>query len=220
MSVIDDDIYDDGRVSFDELIAQGEYKSSREEILAGFKIFQKKYVYKSVALQMTLVVLAIATQLVNVFMGTDRDVSFSWMLIIMCVVLGVYLLMRPKNTFKKLEAGLAEIEGTVYKAEIYTDKIKISTIYDPYIVDNEDTDVEEGSSEENSEEEPEDELPPATVIHLDNSAVEIVECSEIYIVYVKKINIFVIPKSAFKPYENTEIKNRLSNIMGVRYKEN
>jgi len=41
-----------------------------------------------------------------------------------------------------------------------------------------------------------------------------------YIVYVKKINVFVIPKSAFTPEENTEIKNRLSNIMGVRYKEN
>lgn len=220
MSVIDDDIYDDGRVSFDELIAEGEYKSSKDEILDGFKIFQKKYVYKSVALQMTLVVLAIATQLVNVFMGTDRDVSFSWMLIVMCVVLGGYLLMRPKNTYKKLEAGLAEIEGTVYKTEIYTDKIKISTIYDPYIVDEKETDENEKSLEENNEKEPEDEFPPATVIHLDNSTVEIVECSEIYIVYVKKINIFVIPKSAFKPYENTEIKNRLSNIMGVRYKEN
>lgn len=216
-----DDIYDDGRESISELLAEGEYESSRDQILQGFKIFQKKYVYKTVAIQMTLVILAIATQLVNVFMGTDRDVSFSWMLIVMCVVLGGYLLMRPKNTYKKLEAGLNEIEGTVYKAEIYTDNIKISTIYDPYIKKEEEEKSSENSDNNSAEEKnEEDELPPATVIHLDNSAVEIVECSEIYLVYVKKVNIFVVPKSAFKPYENMEIKNRLSNIMGVRYKEN
>ena len=216
-----DDIYDDGRESISELLAEGEYESSRDQILQGFKIFQKKYVYKTVAIQMTLVILAIATQLVNIFMGTDRDVSFSWMLIVMCVVLGGYLLMRPKNTYKKLEAGLNEIEGTVYKAEIYTDNIKISTIYDPYIKKEEDEKSSENSDNNSAEEKnEEDELPPATVIHLDNSAVEIVECSEIYLVYVKKVNIFVVPKSAFKPYENMEIKNRLSNIMGVRYKEN
>ena len=216
-----DDIYDDGRESISELLAEGEYESSRDQILQGFKIFQKKYVYKTVAIQMTLVILAIATQLVNIFMGTDRDVSFSWMLIVMCVVLGGYLLMRPKNTYKKLEAGLNEIEGTVYKAEIYTDNIKISTIYDPYIKKEEEEKSSENSDNNSAEEKnEEDELPPATVIHLDNSAVEIVECSEIYLVYVKKVNIFVVPKSAFKPYENMEIKNRLSNIMGVRYKEN
>lgn len=216
-----DDIYDDGRESISELLAEGEYESSRDQILQGFKIFQKKYVYKTVAIQMTLVILAIATQLVNIFMGTDRDVSFSWMLIVMCVVLGGYLLMRPKNTYKKLEAGLNEIEGTVYKAEIYTDNIKISTIYDPYIEKEEEEKSSENSDNNSAEEKTEeDELPPATVIHLDNSAVEIVECSEIYLVYVKKVNIFVVPKSAFKPYENMEIKNRLSNIMGVRYKEN
>lgn len=216
-----DDIYDDGRESISELLAEGEYESSRDQILQGFKIFQKKYVYKTVAIQMTLVILAIATQLVNIFMGTDRDVSFSWMLIVMCVVLGGYLLMRPKNTYKKLEAGLNEIEGTVYKAEFYTDNIKISTIYDPYIKKEEEEKSSENSDNNSAEEKTEeDELPPATVIHLDNSAVEIVECSEIYLVYVKKVNIFVVPKSAFKPYENMEIKNRLSNIMGVRYKEN
>ena len=125
-----DDVYDGRKVS--ELIAEGEYKSSKEEILRGFKIFQKKYVYKSVAVQMTLVVLAIITQLVNIVMGADRDVSFSWMLVVFCVILGGYLLMRPKNVYRKLDSSLGELEGAVYKAEIYTDSLKISTIHDTY----------------------------------------------------------------------------------------
>ena len=209
-----DDVYDGRKVS--ELIAEGEYKSSKEEILRGFKIFQKKYVYKSVAVQMTLVVLAIITQLVNIVMGADRDVSFSWMLVVFCVILGGYLLMRPKNVYRKLDSSLGELEGAVYKAEVYTDSLKISTIHDTYISEE----AEKKAEEESEAEGEEDDTPPATIIHLDNSSVEITDCSDMYIVYVKKINVFVIPNSAFTPEENTEIKNRLSNIMGVRYKEN
>lgn len=209
-----DDVYDGRKVS--ELIAEGEYKSSKEEILRGFKIFQKKYVYKSVAVQMTLVVLAIITQLVNIVMGADRDVSFSWMLVVFCVILGGYLLMRPKNVYRKLDSSLGELEGAVYKAEVYTDSLKISTIHDTYISEEAEKEAEEESEAEGEE----DDTPPATIIHLDNSSVEITDCSDMYIVYVKKMNVFVISKSAFTPEENTEIKNRLSNIMGVRYKEN
>ena len=149
-----DDVYDGRKVS--ELIAEGEYKSSKEEILRGFKIFQKKYVYKSVAVQMTLVVLAIITQLVNIVMGADRDVSFSWMLVVFCVILGGYLLMRPKNVYRKLDSSLGELEGAVYKAEIYTDSLKISTIHDTYISEEAEKEAEEESEAEGEE----DDTPP------------------------------------------------------------
>ncbi len=220
MSVLDDDIYDDGRRSFEELLAKGEYKSSKEDILKGFRLFQKKYVYKSVGIQMLIVILGLISQILTIATaGENEDVSFSYMLIVMCVILGGYFLIRPKNTFRKLENSLGELEGTVYEAEIYTDKIKISTLYDPYISEEAEKEAEAAKSENTGEEkDDEDELPPATIIHLDNAAVEIIENSELFVVYIKKFNVFVIPKSAFKPYEVMEIKNRLSNIMGVRYK--
>lgn len=220
LSILDDDIYDDGRTSFEELLAEGEYKSVKEDILSGFKLFQKKYVYKSVAIQMLIVVFGIVSQVLTVATAAENeDVSFSYMLIVMCIVLGGYFLIRPKNTYRNLDKSLGEIEGTVYKAEIYTDKINISTLYDPYI--SEEAEKEAMLAEENKTDEeknPEDELPPTTIIHLDNPAVEMLENPDLFVVYVKKVNVFVIPKSAFKPYEVMEIKNRLSNIMGVRYK--
>ena len=220
MSVLDDDIYDDGRSSFEELLAKGEYKSSKEDILKGFKLFQKKYVYKGVFIQMLIVILGLVSQILTIATAAENeDVSFSYMLIVVCVVLGIYFLIRPKNTFRKLEDSLGELEGTVYEAEIYTNKIIISTLYDPYI--SEEAEKEAEAAENKSADEVNDEdsdLPPATIIHLDNAAVEMVESSELFVVYIKKLNVFVIPKSAFKPYEVIEIKNRLSNIMGVRYK--
>ena len=220
LSVLDDDIYDDGRRSFEELLAKGEYKSCKEDILKGFKLFQKKYVFKSVCIQMLIVILGLVSQILTIASaGENEDVSFSYMLIVMCVVLGGYFLIRPKNTFRKLENSLGELEGTVYEAEIYTDKIKISTLYDPYISEEAEKEAEaENNDDIHEENDPDNDLPPATIIHLDNAAVEIVESSELFVVYIKKLNVFVIPKSAFKPYEVMEIKNRLSNIMGVRYK--
>lgn len=218
MSILDEDIYDDGRASFEELLAKGEYESNTETIMKGFKLFQKKYVYKSIALQLALVVLAAASQLLNIFCAAEGDdVSFSYMLVIMCAVLAVYILIRPKNSSRKLEESIKELSGTVYQAEIYTNKIKITTLYDAYKSD--DTEENNDENEENPEEaSAEDNGPPATIIHLDNGGVEIVESDDIFIVYIKKLNMYVIPKSAFKPYELEEIKNRLSNIMGVRYK--
>lgn len=218
MSILDEDIYDDGRASFEELLARGEYESNTETIMKGFKLFQKKYVYKSIALQLMLVVLAVASQLLNIFYAAEGDdVSFSYMLVIMCAVLAVYILIRPKNSSRKLEESIKELSGTVYQAEIYTNKIIITTLYDAYKSDDEEENNVE--DEENPEDaSAEDNGPPATIIHLDNGGVEIVESDDIFVVYIKKLNMYVIPKSAFKPYELEEIKNRLSNIMGVRYK--
>ncbi|MGN0643201.1 MAG: hypothetical protein ACI4JJ_08635 [Huintestinicola sp.] len=232
--ILDDDIYDDGRGSYEELLAKGEYESSTENILKGFKVFQKKYIYKSVALQMLLVLLGLASQIMAIVTaGENEDVSTSYFLSAVCVVLGVYILLRPRNTLSKLEKSIKELKGTIYSAEIYTDKIKISTVYDPYISDEaeeeeisekekvEKTDSEETKTDsENSEDTEDSEEIPATIVHLDNSAVELIDTPDLYVLYIKKVNVFVIPKSAFKPYEVMEIKNRLSNIMGVRYKEN
>lgn len=220
LSVLDDDVYYDGRGSFEELLAKGQYKSAKEDILKGFKLFQKKYVYKTVAIEMIVVLIGIFTQVITIATAQkDDDVSFSYMVIVMCFVLGIYFLIRPKNTLRKLSDSLGELEGTEYDAEIYTDKIKISTIYDPYISEEAEKQAEEDDEKpDDAEDDPENELPPATIIHLDNSAVEIIDSKEQYVVYIKKVNVFVIPKAAFKPYENMEIKNRLSNIMGVRYK--
>lgn len=223
-----DEMYDDGRVSFDELLAKGEYESSSSDILAGFKIFQRKYVYKSVVFQMILVLLGAASQIVNIIgAAPGEDMMFSYTLILVCIILGVYIIVRPRGTYKRLEKSISDLDGTAYRAEIYTNKIVISTLSNEYN-DAGETDKPENVPEnvsgklseneaEQSETKTEDET-PATVIHLDNSSVELVETDKLYVVYIKRVNVFVIPKAAFKPYENTQIKDRLSNIMGVRYK--
>lgn len=214
-----DEMYDDGRVCLDEMLAAGEYKSSSEDILAGFKVFQKRYVYKNVVLQMILVLLGAASQIFNIMSAAPgEDVMFSYTLILVCIILGVYIIARPRETYKRLEKAIKELDGTVYRSEIYTNKIVISILYSEFNNTDEENsmrnDFGDSPGEDNSSE---DDI-PATVIHLDNGSVEIVDTHELYVIYVKKVNVFVIPKKAFKSYENVSIKDRLSNIMGIRYK--
>lgn len=224
------EIYDDGRDPRrikEVLLASGEYESSKEDILKGFTVFQKIYVKKTMFLQLFLVIMGIVVNIMNIFTSEEgTDLSFSYLLILLCILFGGYILARPKNVYKNLSNSLDSMKGVVYKAEIFLDKAVITTVRDPEVESsedetNEDTveSVETAKDENSSETEKEPELPPATVVHLDNPAVEIVDCKEFFILYIKRVNFYVIPKSAFKPYDITQVKDRLSNVMGIRYRE-
>ncbi len=215
-----DDEYFDRREEIDELLAEGDYESSKDEIIAGFKVFQKKYGFKNVAFQMVLVILGIVTQSVNLFTAApDADTSFSKLLIILCVILGVYIVTRPGHTIKKLSASLDTLKGSVYNAQIYTNRIIIATIHDEFAAGEENTSDEADTKADSPEEITEEDDIPATIIHLDNGSVDIVETKELFVVYIRKVNVFTIPKHAFKPYEVTAVSNRLSEVMGIRYKK-
>ncbi|MBQ8979960.1 MAG: YcxB family protein, partial [Oscillospiraceae bacterium] len=122
---------------------------------------------------------------------------------------GVSCALGPKRTYKKLSQALDQLEGAVYGADVFTDKVIISTLYDPLVKGK-----EEGEGEESDEKD----LPPATLIHTDNGGVEMLEAEDMYIIYIRKVNVYVIPKSAFSDEENKEIHDRYQLIMGTRYK--
>lgn len=224
--------YDDRQSVSEELLAKGQYESDPDEILKGFKVFQKRYVYKNTALQIVLVVLAIISQVMAIIADKSGDIMFNVMLITACVVLGVWVLLRPVNTAKNLRKGIEHLKGTVYEAEIYSDRIKITTIYDAPLENGDTVDTEKLSDTDKrgseaveearintvtGEEEAEDEI-PATIIHLDSPMVEVTEREDMYVAYVKKVNMFVIPKHAFTADEIKAVDEKLSAIMGVRFK--
>lgn len=203
----------------DKLLAEGEYESDPDDIIRGFKVFQKRHVYGNLVLQLILVALAIASQVLSIVYNHNGDIMMNVTLIVCCVFLGIWLLMRPVNTLKNLRKGIENLKGTIYKAEMFADKIKISTIYDAP-VENEKAAREETPSEEDdsSENEEDEDVIPATIIHLDNAGVEITETEKLYVVYVKKVNIFVIPKAAFSDEENKLIAEKYEILLGVRFR--
>lgn len=205
-----------------ELLAEGEYESRSDEILKGYKVYQKKYVFTSLIWKMLLVALALTSSVMMII--TSEDPMLPAMCLLISISVGIWFISTPVSNRKKLMRGLDSMEGTNYKAEIYTDKIKISTP----VEENVETEQEKEEQTEQSEQleqseadialDGENEEIPATVIHLDSPIVDITDKEDMFIFVVKKAYVFIIPKRAFTEDECQRIREKLSAIMGIRYK--
>ena len=197
-----------------EFIASGNYDSRPDEILEGYKIYQKKYVYKSLIWKILIVLVATASSVMMIMTSNGNEVMPVFCLTL-CVFIGVWFISQPITNKKKLKSGLDSLEGTPYKAEFYTDKIIIS---DMSPVEEKTENSESSENEENEEISEEDKKPPASVIHLDSPIVNLIDKSDMFILVINKSYVFIIPKRGFSGEDTGKIKEKLSNIMGVRYK--
>ncbi|MDE5742519.1 MAG: YcxB family protein [Oscillospiraceae bacterium] len=55
-------------------------------------------------------------------------------------------------------------------------------------------------------------------MHLDSHIVDLLEKEDIFILVVKKAYLFIVPKSAFSEENVKTVREKLSIIMGIRYK--
>lgn len=205
-----------------ELLAEGEYESVSDEILKGYKVYQKKYVFTSLIWKMLLVALAVTSSVMMII--TSEDPMLPAMCLLISISVGIWFVSTPVSNRKKLVRGLDSMEGTKYKAEFFTDKIKISTPIKKN-VETEQKKQEQAEQTEKSEQseadialDGENEEIPATVIHLDSPIVDLTDKEDMFILVVKKAYVFIIPKRAFSEDECQRIREKLSAIMGIRYK--
>lgn len=208
-----------------ELLAEGEYESVSDEILKGYKVYQKKYVFTSLIWKMLLVALAVTSSVMMII--TSEDPMLPAMCLLISISVGIWFVSTPVSNRKKLVRGLDSMEGTKYKAEFFTDKIKISTPIEKN-VETEQKKQEQAKQTEQAERseqseadialDGENEEIPATVIHLDSPIVDLTDKEDMFILVVKKAYVFIIPKRAFSEDECQRIREKLSAIMGIRYK--
>lgn len=211
-----------------EFLAKGQYESNADQILKGYKVYQKKYVVKSLIPKLLLAALAIASSIMMIMSDPGGTVPILCLMIALCVT--IYFISQPIVNSKNLRKGLDSISGTEYEAEFYTDKIKISTVnFQSDIVEIEKVDeaaetAETDKPEEQTEadiaiygEKPAEEI-PATIIHLDQPIVDLLDKDDMFILVVNKSYVFIIPKSAFTEDEVQKIREKLSVIMGIRYR--
>lgn len=202
-----------------ELLAEGEYESVSDEILRGYKVYQKKYVFTSLIWKMLLAALAVTSSVMMIM--TSEDPMLPAMCLLISISVGIWFVSTPVSNRKKLMRGLDSMEGTKYKAEFFTDKIKISTPIEESVetVQKEQEQTEQiEQSEADIALDGENEEIPATVIHLDSPIVDLTDREDMFILVVKKAYVFIIPKRAFTEEECQRVREKLSAIMGIRYK--
>ena len=194
-----------------ELLAAGNYVSEKETMLSGYKEFRKRYIMKNLILRLFIVAIATASAVFMTVTSPADDKMIPVFCVVLCVFIAVYFISQNVQNKKKYMASLDGLSGIPYHVEIYTDKIKISDM----------SPVEESAEEvsENAEEEiPQEEENPTTVVHLDSPIVDLLDREDIFILVVRKAYLFIVPKSAFSQDETQRVHEKLSAIMGIRYK--
>lgn len=202
-----------------ELLAKGSYESRSAEIVEGYNVYRRKYVVKSLIPKLLLVLLALASSVMMIMTAEEGKEIMPVFCLLISISVGAWFISQPINNMKKFKSGLEVLEGTMYDAEIYTDKIKISMVQ----TEPQDTEEAPPQTEEQTEadlaldgENGEEEI-PATVIHLDSPIVDLLDRESMFILVVKKAYVFIIPKRAFTDEETQKVREKLSVIMGIRY---
>ena len=200
-----------------ELLASGDYKSSKEKMLSGYKEFRKRYALKSLIGRMLVVLLATASAVFMIITSSSDQRDMPIFCLVLCLFIGGWFISQSVSNKKKYLESVDSLTGIPYHAEIYTDKIKIEdTSPLPEVPEEEQPEKEPAEDEEETEEA---EKNPSTVIHLDSPIVDIIDKEDIFVMVVRKAYVFIIPKDAFSEEENKKVREKLSAVMGIRYKK-
>lgn len=174
-----------------------EYNIPKEMFGDAFRDFQKKYSYPKNII-MTAVFLIIAA-MYTVSLVRDPSNSVCMMIIIVCLFLSAGIWINTLVIRKNLMSAVEGIENDIYKADVYEDRVVISTSDMPD--ENEKESVESEKSEDDFFAEKEaggsQNGPAETVISFVNDSVEILEKKDYFIVYLVKRNFYVIPKQIY-----------------------
>lgn len=196
-----------------EFLASGDYVSEKQKMLSGYKEFRKRYIMKNLLLRLFIVALAMASSVFMLVTSPSGDKMIPVFCMVLCVCIGFYFISQNIQNKKKYMASLDGLSGIPYHVEIYTDKIKISDM-SPIEIKEESEEV----PDETETDSPQEEENPTTVIHLDSPIVDLLDKENIFILVVKKAYLFIIPKSAFDADSTQTVKEKMSAVMGIRYK--
>lgn len=198
-----------------ELLAEGDYVSKKETMMSGYGIFRKKYVLKNLLLRLFIAGLALASAVFMLITSPPEDRAIPYLCLCMCLFVIFWFIGQFTGNKKSYLKSLESLAGIPYHAEIYTDKIKIADM-SPIEESAENTENTENAGEDGTEDR--DAGPPATVIHLDSPIVDLLDSEDMLILIVKKAYVFIMPKAAFSEEDAKTVREKLSNIMGIRYK--
>lgn len=190
-----------------EFLAEGDYESDREEMLSGYNAFRKRYVTVSLIQRLLVVLLALASSVFMIITSREGEKDIPIFCLILCIFIGGWFISQSLANKKKYIQSLDSLVGIPYHVEFHSDKVKIT---DMSPVPEKETEASEDNVQE--------EKNPSTVIHLDQHIVEILDKPEVFVLVVRKAYVFIIPKKAFTEEGQQKIREKLSSIMGIRYK--
>lgn len=193
-TVESDTISDD---SEKEILTEIQYTIKLEEYEKAFIAFQKKYVYpKNFVLStgFAIVFFVYLFQLIK-----DPGFQFGWFLVAVCFLSIVMIWFNPVKIRKNLMKSICHIKEDKYTTKISNVDIEINTEIGEIDETNEDVEI------------------PPKIISYEFDAPEIIELSDMFVVYLRKQMFYVIPKREMNAEQEGIISNIFKEKLGKKY---
>lgn len=189
--VVEEDIIDEG-----EPLVTFEYDLTLKENDDAFRIFQKKYVMKRSIIYTIIFIILAAFYLESVIKTPNYTLGYG--LLGVCIAIIFYVWYNPVKIRRKLIDALSDIKDDRYTCEVYDEYIKITTILP--VDQNEDVIQSE-----------------PTRLYFSSGEFEVVDSESMFIIYVKKQVIYILPKRCIGGQNICQLENIFSARLGSSY---
>lgn len=189
--VVEDDIIDEG-----EPLVTFEYDLTLKENDDAFRIFQKKYVMKRSIIYTVIFLILAAFYIESVIKTPNYTLGYG--LLGVCIAVIFYVWYNPVKIRRKLIEALSDIKDDRYTCEVYDEYIKITTI------------LPEEQEEDVIQSEP-------TRLYFAVDEFEIVDSADMFIIYVKKQVIYILPKRCIDEIKIANLDAIFAKRLGRSY---
>lgn len=178
-------------------IAIVEYDVKNTEEGEAFTAFQKKYVYKQNVIK--TIVFALIALIFGIRLIYRPDNAIYWLGLVICLAAIFIFWYNPVKIKRTLMASLKPLEDDRYIFKLYDYKFSIETVLP--------------EDEKYDEEGKEIKIPPR-VVSFDDIGLKILEKRNMFVLFLKKESIYVLPKRCMEDYQINIIRNTFKSKLG------
>ncbi|MCD8328296.1 MAG: YcxB family protein [Ruminococcus sp.] len=178
-------------------IAIVEYDIKNTEEGEAFTAFQKKYVFKQNILK--TVVFALIGIIFAIRIAFQPENAVYWIGLVICLAAIFIFWYNPHRIKKTLMQSLKPLEDDRYIFKLYDYKFSIETVLP--------------EDERYDEEGKEIKIPPR-VVQFDDIGLKIIEKEKMFVLFLKKDTIYVLPKRCMEDYQIQIVKKTFESKLG------
>ena len=193
-----------------EPILKRQYHIPIEMFRSAFVAFQRKFVYPRNYVMMGIFLLAGIIYAWQVTQCSEQQRPIYCMIVVFCILMIAFQWYNPRKIRRNLMDAVKEIENDLYECRIYPEYLEIGTI-----LPDEELTEEQEQADALFEDAPQENF-SGTRLHY-SKAMKVLEYKEFFIVYMVKVDFYVLPKKAFSEEEIKTLREEFSKNLGKGY---
>lgn len=193
-----------------EPILTKQYHIPIEMFRSAFVAFQRKYVYPRNYAMMAVFLVVACIYAYYVVIGTDQQRPIYCMIILVCAVMIGFQWYNPRKVRRNLMQAVRELEDDLYELRIFPEYLEIGTI-----LPDEEITEEQAEADALFEDVPQENFSGTRIYY--SKALKVTEYRDFFIVYMVKVNFYVLPKKDFSEEEIKTLRETFSKNLGKGY---